>query len=175
MPERRPLTPSLADPRNRYRRQFGLVILAGSTIGLIPWIGYLVVTLPQHYTAHQWGIAWVGFDVGLVFCLAMTSWTVWTMRQLAVPWAIITATLLVCDAWFDVALDWGTSDLPISVATALLGELPLAGLLFYAARRMIRLTLLAAWTRMGLEGPVPPLHKVTLIMLGAVTEGEVEE
>lgn len=162
--------PTLDNPHNRHRRQFGLTVLTAAPIVLIPWVVYLVFSLPQHYAAQQWGIAWVGFDAALVVCLALTSWAVWKIRQIAIPLAIVSATLLVCDAWFDITLDWGTSDLPISLLTAAFGELPMAGMLFFAAARMIRLTLNAVWSRLNLPGPVPPLHKVSLFVVGVMTE-----
>jgi hypothetical protein len=78
---------------------------------------------------------------------------------------LITSTLLTCDAWFDVMLSWGSDEFPLSVVTALGGELPLAGLCFYAARRLIRLTVHAAWIHSGLTGAEPPLTRIRLFTL----------
>ena len=95
----------------------------------------------------------------------MTAIFAWTRRQLFVPWALVTATLLCCDAWFDIVLDWGTKDLAGSLVSAFLGEFPLAGLLFYVTRRLIRLTIRIAWHRQGGTGPVPPLYRISLFAL----------
>jgi hypothetical protein len=32
---------------------------------LIPWIAFLFLTLPPHYRANHWQLAWGGFDIGL--------------------------------------------------------------------------------------------------------------
>ncbi len=68
--------------------------------------------------------------------LGWTAWNAWHRRRMVVLSAVVTATLLVCDAWFDIVLDWGTRHLAVSVATAVLAELPLAALLL--ARRRSR-------------------------------------
>ena len=48
-----------------------------------------------------------------------------------------TATLLCCDAWFDVLLDWASPDRWTSVAMAVGAELPIAGLLLLRARMLV--------------------------------------
>jgi hypothetical protein len=85
----------------RLRRLFLATVTTASLV-LIPWIGYLAASLPDRHVAGQWKAAWVGFDIVLVGFLAGTAWCAWRRRQLLVPAAIITATLLICDAWFDV-------------------------------------------------------------------------
>jgi hypothetical protein len=50
--------------------------------------------------------------------------------------AAITGSLLVCDAWFDVLTSRGSSDIAQAIASALLIELPLAGLCFWMARNV---------------------------------------
>jgi hypothetical protein len=49
-------------------------------------------------------------------------------------------TMLCCDAWFDVGTSLATSNLWISLATAVFAELPLAFLAFAGARRLLRAT-----------------------------------
>jgi hypothetical protein len=105
----------------RLRRIF-LVAVTTASLVLIPWIGYLAVSLPDRHVAGQWKAAWVGFDIVLVGFLAGTAWCAWQRRQLLVPAAIVTTTLLICDAWFDVLLDWGTPDMWWSLATAAAGR-----------------------------------------------------
>ena len=48
---------------------------------------------------------------------------------------VITGTLLLCDAWFDVALDYGSSNFTTSILSAVLVEIPLAFLLFASTRQ----------------------------------------
>lgn len=160
-----PGSPRPDDPAVRRLRGLFLAVVTGSTVFLIPWIAYLAITLPTHHNADNWKLAWVGFDVALVAAIGTTAIFAWTRRQLFVPWAIVTATLLCCDAWFDIVLDWGTSDLTGSLVSAFLGEFPLAALLFYVSRRMIRQTIRIAWYHQGRTGPIPPLYRISLFAL----------
>jgi hypothetical protein len=148
----------------RLRRIF-LVAVTTASLVLIPWIGYLAVSLPDRHVAGQWKAAWVGFDIVLVGFLAGTAWCAWQRRQLLVPAAIVTATLLICDAWFDVLLDWGTPDMWWSLTTAALGELPLAALLLWVALRLLRLIQRIRWRELGRDGDVPSLWHIPLIEL----------
>jgi len=144
------------------RRRQGLGLLVICCLALIAWIAYLATTLPVHYESRQWRLAWVGFDIALLLALAATGWAGWQRRQLVVPCALVAAVLLICDAWFDVMLAWGTDDLWLSLASALLVELPLAGLLLNRVRVILKLTLKVYWYRAGIPGDPPPLHRATL-------------
>jgi hypothetical protein len=126
------------------------------------WIGVLAVTLPRHFTARAWGGAWVGYDVGLLAAFTATAWAAWRRRQLVIVCLIVTATLLCCDAWFDLALDWGTKAFTWSLVTALFAELPAAALMIVFARRLLRQTVRTALAREGHAGPVPPLWRLAL-------------
>ncbi len=145
-----------------WMRRFFLTVVTASSLVLIPWIGYLAVSLPTHYVASQWKVAWVGFDIALVMMLSWTAWNAWHRRQLLVLTAIITATLLVCDAWFDVVLDWGTRHVAVSIATAVLAELPLAGLLVRVAVRLIRAVQRARWAELGRDGEPPSIWRMSI-------------
>jgi hypothetical protein len=155
----------LDDPGHRKRRRLFIALTVGSCVWMIPWIVYLAFTLPGNYTADQWSATWTGFDIALLAALAGTALAILRMRQVAIVGMLITSTLLTCDAWFDVMLSWGADEFPLSVVTALGGELPLAGLCFYAARRLIRLTVHEAWIRSGLTGAEPPLTRIRLFTL----------
>src|SRR5579864_4125768 len=69
-------------------------------IVLIPWTAFLFATLPGHYVANHWRLAWGGFDIGLGFALASTAVLVARRSPFAEVTATVTGTLLVCDAWF---------------------------------------------------------------------------
>jgi hypothetical protein len=133
----------------RRRRRRIIDILVITCLGLIPWIVLLGLTLPRRYVADHWAVAWVGFDVALLFLLAFTAWAAWRRRQIVIAAALVTGTMLVVDAWFDIVTDSSTGDLVISVITAVFGELPLAALLFAGAFRLIRLTTHTARTLAG--------------------------
>ena len=110
--------------------------LFGCTVVLIPWTALLFVTLPGHYSANHWEIAWGGFDLGLGVALASTAVLVARRSPYAEVTATVTGSLLVCDAWFDILTSRGASDIGQAVALALLVELPLAALCFWMARNL---------------------------------------
>jgi hypothetical protein len=76
---------------------------------------------------------------------------------------LVTGTLLCCDAWFDVILALGTSGIWASLASAVVIELPLAFLMFRAARRLIRLSTLVAMGARGQEPPVLPMWRIPFL------------
>ena len=110
--------------------------LLACAVVLIPWTALLFVTLPRHYVANHWALAWGGFDVGLGLALASTAVLIARRSALAEVTAAITGTLLVCDAWFDILTSRGASDIAQATASALLIELPLAALCFWMARNL---------------------------------------
>ncbi|GAA3778436.1 hypothetical protein [Streptomyces chiangmaiensis] len=145
--------------RRRVLRQLGLCVLA-----LVPWTIYLAVSLPDRFEARHWPWVWVGFDVMLLVTLAGAGVAVRLRRQVLVPLSFVAATLLLCDAWFDVSLSWGKEDVWASAASAVLVELPLAVLLIMRARRALKISVGLAWQRLGLAGDPPPLHKMPLFV-----------
>ncbi|MGI8335059.1 hypothetical protein ACRYCC_34340 [Actinomadura scrupuli] len=157
----------LEDPVNLRRRQIVMILILGCCAWLIPWTFFLAFELPRHHTAELWSVTWAGFDVALLMTLTATLLAIWRRLQVAIIGVIITGTLLTCDAWFDVLLSWGSKEFALSVATALLGELPLAGLCFFAARRLVRLTVHAVWARGGFGDGEPPLIHLRLFTLSA--------
>lgn len=122
-------------------------VLAGTVValvaGLAGWTVFLAKTLPAVYAARHWDAAWVGFDAALIATLAATAWAAWFRRQILVAAALVTGTLLICDAWFDVATSLGTRDQAVTIATALLAELPIAGFFFWLARAIMLRTIAA--------------------------------
>jgi hypothetical protein len=162
--------PSPHDPHARHMRRLFLAVVTGSFLFLIPWIGYLSASLPDHHEVSQWRLAWVGFDAALIVAIGVTALCAWRRLQILIPWAFITAALLCCDAWFDIVLDWNSDELVGAVLTAVFAEIPLAVLLLYVARRMIRLTVIIAWQRAGRSDPVPPLSRLSMIVLTSEEE-----
>ncbi|NIH78700.1 winged helix-turn-helix domain-containing protein [Amycolatopsis viridis] len=118
-------------------RKLLLVFLGAAAVCLVPWVLYLANTLPDQFDTAQWRVAWVGFDVALVGCFAAATWLGLRRRRAAVPLLAATAALLVCDAWFDVVLDWGSADRYASLALAVCAELPIAVLLMLTARKLL--------------------------------------
>ena len=149
-------------PGSPRSRAIALVAVIGCGLLLAAWIGVLAVTLPRYYRSGGWRGAWVGFDLGLLVTFAITAWAGWRHRQLVIICLVVLATLLCCDAWFDVTLDLRTSDFLVSVLMALCVELPLAALAVIGARRLMRLNIRTAGRLAGRPGRVPPLWKIPL-------------
>jgi hypothetical protein len=121
---------------NQRRHRF-VVIMTLATLGLIPWVIVLAVTLPKHYIAGHWTLTWVGFDLGLLVSLGLTAYFAWRRRQAVIGLATISAAMLTCDAWFDITTSSGTIDVVVAVASAALLELPLAVILFAVAHQLL--------------------------------------
>ena len=152
----------LLDPRLRRRRRLGLLIVTVCCVALAGWIVILLQTLPGRYTSSDWRAVWVGLDIAELLGFAATAWAAWHQRQIVIFLMIVTGTLLVCDAWFDLALDYGSSGFTTSILSAVLVELPLAFVLFAGARRLVRVTLETVIQLSGGSGPAPPLWRVPL-------------
>jgi hypothetical protein len=129
--------PSLSAGDQRRRRFVALTTIA--TLGLIPWVILLAVTLPKHYVVGHWTLTWVGFDIGLVAVLGLTAYLAWRRRQAVIVLSFIASVLLTCDAWFDITTSSGTANVALALASALLVELPLAAWLFAVAYRLLGL------------------------------------
>ena len=109
-------------------------LLALCAVVLIPWTLVLAYRLPARHTSHHWDIAWVGFDLALAGALAATGLTIARRSAWAPSAAAIAATLLFCDAWFDIVLASGRDEQVEAVLEAALVEIPLAIVLVVLAR-----------------------------------------
>lgn len=103
---------------------------------LLPWVGFLFITLPSRAVAAHWEVAWGGFDVGLALLLGGTAIALWRRSPIAEMLAAMTAAFLICDAWFDVLTSSGTTALVTALAEAAFIELPLAVVCVLIALRM---------------------------------------
>jgi len=156
----------LLDPRLRRRRRLALLVMMACCVALAGWIAILILTLPGRYTSTDWRAVWVGLDIAELLGFAATAWAAWHQRQVVVFFMIMTGTLLLCDAWFDLALDYGSGGFTASVLSAVLAEIPLALLLFAGARRLVRVTVETVIELTGGSGPAPPLWRVPLFADG---------
>jgi hypothetical protein len=156
----------LHDPRLQRSKRLGLLVMTACCIALAGWIAILLLTLPERFTSSDWQAVWVGLDVAELLGFAATAWAAWHQRQVVIFCMIITATLLVCDAWFDLTLDYGSSGFTASILSALLAELPLAFLLFAGARRLVRVSVQTIMQLSGVSGPAPSLWRVPLFADG---------
>src|ERR1700748_849656 len=109
----------LMDPRLRRRRRFGLLFMTVCCLGRAALTAILVLTLPGRYTSHDWRAVWVGLDLAELAGFAATAWAAWHQRQILIILMIVTGTLLACDAWFDLALAYGSRGFAMSLVSAL--------------------------------------------------------
>lgn len=151
-----------AGAADRRRRTFATLMTLAS-VGLIPWIVVLGLTLPHRYVAGHWTLTWVGFDVLLLLSLAATGWCAWRGRQVVILAAFSSGTLLICDAWFDVTTASGRADFGVAVATAVLLELPLAAVLFAVAWRLLRFVVRRLHGAQGVVRTTTALLKLPLV------------
>ena len=149
-------------PLSQTRRRVLIAACLAGVVLLSIWIGVLEVKLPRDYRAGGWRAAWVGFDIGLLLVFAATAWAAWRRRQVLIVCLIVLATLLCCDAWFDITLDWGTRGFMVSVLSAAVIELPLVVMALIGARRLLRLTVGRLELLSGFSGPVPAFWQVPL-------------
>jgi hypothetical protein len=144
------------------RRKILLAAIVVCCIALAIWIGVIAVTLPRYYRAGGWRGAWVGFDIAELGAFMVTGWAAWKRRQILIICLVVLATLLCCDAWFDVVLDARTKGFLFSLLSAVLVELPLAAVAILLARRLLRTTNAMLLRSRGFCGPVPGLRKLPL-------------
>jgi hypothetical protein len=114
------------------------LVASAAVVFLLVWMIILASTLPGTTVTHGWAAAWVGLDCAEAFGLAMTGYALARSSRLIIPAGLMTGTLLVCDAWFDVVLTWQTSTWTISLVAAVAVELPLAGRLWWTAMQGVR-------------------------------------
>jgi hypothetical protein len=128
-------------PASQWRRRLVTGAAITCAVTLAAWMGWLAVSLPRHFRADGWQAAWIGFDGVLLLTFLVTAWAAWRQRQVLIGCLIVLATLLCCDAWFDITLDWNSKGFMVSVLLAGLAELPLAVAAIIGARRLIRMTI----------------------------------
>jgi hypothetical protein len=103
-------TASQTRPRRLWPVMLLRVCSAACAAFLLVWIIFLGATLPAQAVAHEWKLARIGLDVAEAIGLLFVTWAARRLREMLIPSAIVTGTLLVFDVWFDVILSWGTND-----------------------------------------------------------------
>jgi hypothetical protein len=96
------------------------------SVVLIPWVVYLGFSLPTRQVSSHYDVAWVGFDVLELIALGATGYFALRRSRYLALASASAATLLVCDAWFDVLTSPRHQILGAVILAAVI-ELPLAG------------------------------------------------
>ena len=103
-------------------------------VGLVPWTVVLALTLPAHHGTRRYDVAWTGFDAALAAALLSTAVGAAKRATWLQGSAAVAATLLVCDAWFDILSATSTGELFAASALAALVELPVAAACIFVSR-----------------------------------------
>ena len=104
------------------------ISLSLTAIGLVPWTLWLTFSLPSRHVTDHYDLAWVGFDIALAAAFGATALAAYRASVWLVPFAAVTGTMLICDAWFDIVTSGGGGERLEAVLEAVFAELPLAAL-----------------------------------------------
>ncbi|MDH6113784.1 hypothetical protein P3T36_005704 [Kitasatospora sp. MAP12-15] len=80
----------------------GWAVLVAALAMVVPWALSVSSAFPATITAYHWTRTWLGFDYVLTGGLALTGWFARRADRRAMPFGVVTGTLLLIDAWFDV-------------------------------------------------------------------------
>ncbi|EWS99731.1 hypothetical protein N865_21015 [Intrasporangium oryzae NRRL B-24470] len=110
------------------------VLFGVCAVALVPWTIYLGEALPSRVVAHDFDVAWIGFDIALLVALAATAWSALRRSRHLTVTASFSAALLLVDAWFDVVMSRPGPSRNEALAMAVLVEVPLAVVCLWLAR-----------------------------------------
>src|ERR1035438_1656272 len=139
------------------RRTLGLASMTLATVILVPWVAYLAATLPDRIQAHDWDVAWVGFDSALIAAIVFTVW----LRRGRRPPAVF--FLLLAPAHHDWDVAW------VGFDSALIAAIVFTVWLGWRRRQLAVFFLLVtgtilicdAWFDVTLSwGPTQPLPRI---------------
>ena len=106
---------------------------------LIPWTIYLSFALPAHHLSKNWDITWVGLDGIIILSLLSTGILARNRSIYVVISAIITGTLFITDAWFDIlSYHWFSRGFNIALVMAIFGEIPMTIMNYSLAIHVLR-------------------------------------
>jgi hypothetical protein len=130
----RSMEPAATDVRHVPVPRWVAPLFAFVGAGLVPWTLWVAYDLPQRHIARHWDLAWVGFDVGMACLLLLTAYAALRRAVWIQSTAAAAATMLACDAWFDIVTATRGAEQVMAVASGVLIELPLALICIWVAR-----------------------------------------
>ena len=145
--------------------KFFKVFLVGASVGILAWTITLPFYLPDSYNVRNWNYAWIGFDVGMWLSVLVTTWAIWKMRQIVIPFSFISATFFIIDAWFDIMTSAGGGDFWQALCLGIFLELPCAAFLFWFGWGLTYHTLIPHQDKNGEPSKRIRAHKLTLTIL----------
>jgi hypothetical protein len=109
------------------------------SVGLLPWIAYIAISLPARQLSPNYDVAWAGFDLLLFGGLVSTAYFALRRSRYLSSAATSTATILIVDAWFDVMTS-PSHELAQALVLCIVVELPLAALCLWLSHHTLQLT-----------------------------------
>jgi hypothetical protein len=134
-------------------RHWVIALFGAIGIALFPWTIWLSSSLKAHHETRHWDLAWSGFDSALALAFLLTAFAAWRRSPWVGALAAATGTLLITDAWFDIALESHADELRNAVYLAVFAELPVAILCFWIAYRTERFLSLVLHLAATAESP----------------------
>jgi hypothetical protein len=119
---------------SRYHK-WVITVATGGALAMVPWTLMLASTLPERHTANHWTTTWVGFDVLLALSFAATALAIARRIRALRAAPVVSATLLLCDVWFDLT----TASAPDLLGSVITGAIsvPLAVMLIFFGSRTL--------------------------------------
>jgi hypothetical protein len=112
------------------------MVVAG--LGMVPWLVLLAVCLPARTVAYHWSTAWIGLDAMETAGLLTTGALLMRRDHRCCLAAMVTATLVFTDAWFDVTTSAPGLAQLMAIAMAAFIEVPVSVLCAALALRYWR-------------------------------------
>jgi hypothetical protein len=120
-------------PDNARLVRWAAPLFAVCAVILLPWIVIVGITLPARSLSRNYNLAWAGYDVILLICLAGTAISTLRRSRLMPIASAATGALLTADAWFDVLTSPAGWDEVEAIAMSVFAELPLAAVCLWLA------------------------------------------
>jgi len=115
------------------------VFFLAAAVVLVPWTVWLFFNLPTHDEARHWNTAWSGFDTLLIATFLGCAIRMMRLSPRTSVVAAAAGALLLTDAWFDIMLSNGRTQMLEAVVMAILIEVPMAALCFRTSYRVLAL------------------------------------
>lgn len=113
------------------------IIYAIMAMVMLPWAFVLAEELPKRHLVDNWHLVWLGFDIILGLVFLTTAYGLYKRRFWVPISASVAATLVLCDAWFDIGTARTKSQILNAALLAVFIEIPIALLSFWIAYRTL--------------------------------------
>lgn len=113
------------------------IIYAIMAIIMLPWAFTLADELPKRHLVDNWHLVWLGYDIIMGIVFLATAYGLYKRRYWVPISASVSATLVLCDAWFDIGTARTHSQIVSAVLLAVIVEIPISLLSFWIAYKTL--------------------------------------